>query len=309
MNIIVVSRGLSGPRTFNLRDRRVLVSLCLATAGVLVLFLGLGAALGAWLGRLPQSQQLERLQAAQAQQQTELALLREQAEAHMNGLALRLGELQAHAMRLNALGKRLVNMAGLEEGEFNFDQIPALGGPESGLKTPAMQIPSFDQALDNVQQRLEDQRHQLSVLERLLLNRELKDRQQPAGRPVKSGWLSSTYGHRIDPFKGTRAWHSGMDFAGQAGTEVLAVADGVVTWSGERYGYGNLVEVDHGNGYATRYAHNAENLVEVGQRVRKGQVLARMGDSGRATAPNVHFEVLNDGKPVNPYKFVKNIGG
>lgn len=309
MNIIVVSRGLSGPRTFNLRNPRVLRPLCLSLACVLLLMFGLGAAFGAWIGRLPQSHALEKLEAAQAGQEAELAALRERADSHMNGLALRLGELQAQAMRLNALGKRLVKMAGLEEGEFDFDQIPALGGPESGLSAPAMEIPGFHDALDGVDRRLHDQRQQLSVLEQLLLDRELKDRQQPAGRPVQSGWLSSTYGNRIDPFNGTRSWHSGMDFAGRAGTEVLAVAEGVVTWSGDRYGYGNLVEVDHGNGYATRYAHNQTNLVEVGQKVGKGQVLARMGDSGRATAPNVHFEVLHEGKTVNPYKFVRDIGG
>lgn len=309
MNIIVVSRRLSGPRTFNLRERRVLLPACLGLAAVLLAVMGLGAAAGTWLGRMPQTQELERLQAAQARQEAELAALRERADAHMNGLALRLGELQGHAMRLNALGRRLVKIAGLDEGEFDFDQIPALGGPESGLTLPAMEIPGFEDAVSQVDRRLSEQRQQLSVLERLLLNRELKDRQQPAGRPVKSGWLSSAYGNRIDPFTGKRAWHGGVDFAGQAGSEVLAVAEGVVTWSGQRYGYGNLVEVDHGNGFATRYGHNDANLVQVGERVRKGQVLARMGSTGRATAPNVHFEVLKEGRPVNPYGFVRDIGG
>jgi murein DD-endopeptidase MepM/ murein hydrolase activator NlpD len=139
----------------------------------------------------------------------------------------------------------------------------------------------------------------------LLLQRQLDSRQLPAGRPVDSGWMSSVYGQRPDPFSGKMGWHAGVDFAGHAGVDILAVADGVVSWSGSRYGYGELVEVDHGNGYRTRYAHNQENLVAIGARVRKGDVIARMGSSGRATAPNVHFEVLLNGRHVNPAKYVR----
>jgi len=307
MNIIVVSQRLSGPRTFNLADRRVWLPLGAIAGGALLVVLGLGTALGAWLGRMPLVHQVQAMENTQAAQEAELAALREGTGAHMNGLALRLGELQAQTMRLNALGKRLVQMANLQDGEFNFDQVPALGGPDTGADAPALEIPGFDDALDAVGQRLADQRQQLSVLEQLLLNRKLKDRQEPAGRPVKSGWLSSTYGTRIDPFNGTRAFHSGMDFAGREGTDVLAVADGVVTWAGDRYGYGKMVEIDHGNGYSTRYAHNEDLTVHVGDRVHKGQVISHMGDTGRATAPNLHFEVLKDGKTVNPYKFVKKM--
>lgn len=307
MNIIVVSRRLSRPRTLNLKDRRVWGPLAAVASGLTLVLVGLGLALGIWLGRLPQAAELERLQAAQELQAAELESVRESADAHMNGLALRLGEMQASVMRLNALGKRLVQMADLEGGEFDFDQVPALGGPEAPVSAPAMEIPGFAGAVGDLEQKLKNQKRQLSVLEQLMINRQLKVRQQPAGRPVDSGWLSSTYGTRIDPFTGHKAWHSGMDFAGRAGSEVRSVADGVVTWSGDRHGYGQMIEVDHGNGYATRYAHNSENLVQVGERVHKGQVVARMGDSGRATAPNVHFEVLQDGKTVNPYRFVKNM--
>lgn len=307
MNIIVVSRKLSSPRTLNLNDRRVWGPLAAAGSGFVLVVMGIGLALGIWLGRLPQAAELEELERAQSRQAAQLEAVREAADAHMNGLALRLGEMQASVMRLNALGQRLVKMADLDAGEFDFDQIPALGGPESAIVAPAMEIPGFSNALEDMEAQLEHQEQQLSVLERLMANREIEDRQQPAGRPVDSGWLSSAYGTRIDPFTGNKAWHSGMDFAGRAGTEVRSVADGVVTWSGERHGYGQLVEVDHGNGYATRYAHNSDNLVDVGERVRKGQAVARMGETGRATAPNVHFEVLEQGKTVNPYRFVQNM--
>jgi murein DD-endopeptidase MepM/ murein hydrolase activator NlpD len=122
---------------------------------------------------------------------------------------------------------------------------------------------------------------------------------------VSSGWISSYFGKRTDPFTGKPANHTGMDFAGKLGDEVVAVGDGVVTWSADRYGYGIMVEVNHGNGYFTRYAHNAENLVAVGDEVKKGQAVALMGKTGRATGPNLHFEVLKNGRRVNPVNFIR----
>jgi murein DD-endopeptidase MepM/ murein hydrolase activator NlpD len=117
--------------------------------------------------------------------------------------------------------------------------------------------------------------------------------------------MSSTYGYRSDPFNGRRSFHGGMDFAGAAGTDVLAVASGVVIWSGERHGYGHLIEIDHGNGLTTRYGHNQKNLVAVGETVKKGQPIALMGSTGRSTAPHVHLEVLQDGRRLNPGQYVR----
>jgi murein DD-endopeptidase MepM/ murein hydrolase activator NlpD len=167
-----------------------------------------------------------------------------------------------------------------------------------------MQINGVVGALDVLDDHLADRDRQLTVLEDLLLNRKLRDEVRPEGRPVTSGYVSSQFGSRTDPFTGRRAFHKGVDFAGREGAEVVAVASGVVIWSGERYGYGQLVEVNHGNGYVTRYAHNVDNLVAVGDTVRRGQVIARMGDTGRATGPNLHFEVLLNDEPVNPLTYV-----
>ncbi|MDZ7645149.1 MAG: M23 family metallopeptidase [Woeseiaceae bacterium] len=153
--------------------------------------------------------------------------------------------------------------------------------------------------------QLDSREAQLGVLESVILNQNLNDRVHPQGRPVKSGWMSSYFGRRTDPFTGKPATHRGVDFAGKEGAEILAVADGVVTWSSKRYGYGQMVEINHGNGYATRYAHNSENLVAVGEEVRKGQTVALMGDTGRATGPNLHFEVLHRGQRVNPVNFIR----
>jgi murein DD-endopeptidase MepM/ murein hydrolase activator NlpD len=157
---------------------------------------------------------------------------------------------------------------------------------------------AFDDQLDN-------REAQLGVLESVLMGQNLKDRVYPQGRPVGSGWISSYFGKRTDPFTGKPANHTGIDFAGKLGDPVAAVADGVVTWSADRYGYGIMVEINHGNGYSTRYAHNAENLVVVGDEVKKGQAVAHMGETGRATGPNLHFEVLKDGRRVNPVNFIR----
>jgi murein DD-endopeptidase MepM/ murein hydrolase activator NlpD len=227
-------------------------------------------------------------------------------QQNLDALSLRIGQMNAHVVRLDALGTRLTQMAGLKDGEFDFTSAPSLGGPEEPLtSTEAMQIGGVVSALETLDHQLADRGRQLTVLEDLLLNRKLRDEVRPDGRPVTAGYVSSQFGSRTDPFTGRRAFHKGVDFAGREGAEVVAVASGVVIWSGERYGYGQLVEINHGNGYVTRYAHNVDNLVAVGDTVRRGQVIARMGDTGRATGPNLHFEVLLNDRPVDPLTYVQ----
>jgi murein DD-endopeptidase MepM/ murein hydrolase activator NlpD len=183
---------------------------------------------------------------------------------------------------------------------------PALGGPEEPVATGSnVAVPEIVESMQSLGDQLNDREAQLGVLESVLMGQNLKDRVYPRGRPVNSGWISSYFGKRTDPFTGKPANHTGIDFAGKLGDPVVAVADGVVSWSADRYGYGVMVEVNHGNGYSTRYAHNAENLVVVGDEVKKGQAVARMGDSGRATGPNLHFEVLKNGRRVNPVNFIR----
>lgn len=228
------------------------------------------------------------------------------AEASLNALALRVGQLQAGVTRLEALGSRLARMAELPEGEFDFEVMPGLGGPEPE-STLATEVPDFLEALQALSRQLEDRAEKLTALESLLMTRNLQAQIMPAGRPVRSGWVSSGFGMRADPVSGRREFHSGMDFAGRPGSDVLSVAAGVVTFADSRPGYGKLVEINHGNGYVTRYSHNRENLVSVGDKVDKGQVIALLGQTGRATGPHVHFEVIQDGKLVNPRKFIETI--
>jgi murein DD-endopeptidase MepM/ murein hydrolase activator NlpD len=239
------------------------------------------------------------------QQQVVLDATREAVVQNLDALALRLGQMNARVLRLDALGQRLTQMAGLDDGEFDFSSLPSLGGPEEPLAIADVdQASGLLTALDQLGAQLEDRQQQLNVLEDFLLNRKLRDEVHPEGRPVMSGYISSMFGSRTDPFTGRAAFHKGVDFAGREGSEVVAVASGVVIWSGDRYGYGQMVEVNHGNGYVTRYAHNSENLVAVGDTVKRGQTIAVMGSTGRATGPNLHFEVLRDGRVVNPLSYV-----
>ena len=239
-----------------------------------------------------------------AAQREDLARIEQDVDDQVAALATRVGRMQAQLIRLDALGKQLTEVAKLKRGEFDFDQPPALGGPETGPgEGPA--VPALDSMLDTMDAQIDDRRRQLTALQNLIMTRELARQIVPGGRPVESGYISSLYGKRTDPFDGNQASHLGLDFAGAAGTRVLAVADGIVSHTGSDGGYGRLVEVTHGNGYVTRYAHNAKLLVKPGQTVKRGDPIALMGSTGRSTGTYVHFEVLRDGKPMNPLSFVR----
>ena len=237
-------------------------------------------------------------------QQAEVAAARRDAQADIDALTLRLGNMQGQMLRLNALGERLVEQGDLDKDEFDFDAVPAVGGPGDELEMQSVPLADFLSMLDMLDSEMQDREQKLSVLESLLMSRSLRERVMPSGRPIAEGWLSSKYGKRNDPFTGKQDFHKGLDFAGKKGSEVIAVGDGVVSWAGKRTGYGNLIEVNHGNGYSTRYGHNQRHLVDVGEKVKKGQQIALMGSTGRSTGPHVHFEVLHNGKTVNPSKYI-----
>ena len=223
----------------------------------------------------------------------------------VDALAIRLGKLQARLVRLDALGGRLVDIASLDASELDFSAAPALGGPSSLGTSVAYTVPDFVAELERLARQLDDRAPKLSAIESALMTAKLHAEVSPSGRPVHKGRLSSHFGWRTDPVTGKRSFHEGLDFAGRREAEILAVASGVVVWAGHRGGYGKVVEIYHGNGYATRYAHNHKNRVKVGHTVKKGQTIAELGSSGHATGPHVHFEVLHDNKPVNPLEFVE----
>jgi murein DD-endopeptidase MepM/ murein hydrolase activator NlpD len=236
-------------------------------------------------------------------QQSGITRLREASLSGLDALTLRLGRMQAQMLRLDTLGARLVTLADLDASEFDFDIAPPVGGPQA-VTAPATTVADFLGLLEELDASVTDREEKLEVLEQLLLERHLNERIIPSGRAVEKGLLSSKYGKRIDPFTGRQEQHKGIDVAAREGADILAVGDGVVTWSGERSGYGNLVEIDHGNGYVTRYGHSKQRLVEVGDTVRKGQVIALMGSTGRSTGPHVHIEVLHNNKHVDPAKYL-----
>ena len=251
------------------------------------------------------SAEVSRLQDKVASQDSAIEDTRRAAQREVNALAARVAELQAEANRLNALGERLTQLGELGDGEFDFKEPIALGGVGPVEDMP---VGGLVADMDTVQGQLTASGGQLSVLEALLFDRQLERSSVPSRSPVASSYITSNYGHRSDPFRGGRAFHRGIDFRARHGDPVMAVADGVVSYSGWRSGYGNVVEVDHGNGYVTRYAHNTRNSVRVGDLVRSGQEVAKAGSTGRSTGTHVHFEVWENGRVLNPRQFLADAG-
>lgn len=306
MNVVIFGKGFGKPRQLNLSG----ASAWLVAVSFAAIVSAAGFAGGYWYSTLTGSGVSQSAVASLADELTEqrehIATIRQANEDTLDALAIRIAQMNARVIRLDALGRRLTDMADLEDGEFDFDSAPALGGPEEPVASGSnVAVPEVVDAMTVLDYQLDNRESQLWVLESVLMNQNLNDRVYPQGRPVNSGWISSYFGKRTDPFTGKPANHTGIDFAGKLGAQVLAVADGVVTWSADRYGYGVMVEINHGNGYSTRYAHNSENLVEVGDEVKKGQAVALMGETGRATGPNLHFEVLKNGRRVNPVNFIR----
>lgn len=292
----------------DLRRPRVVTGLAMAALAVAVGGFLLGALVAPVLAERSAVAQAREWTAQLAQQRQAIAAARGVLGEQVGALATRVGQMHARLMRLDALGKRLTEAADLDRGEFDFDSAPALGGPESsaaaGADGAGPDLPGMDAMLDSLSATIDDRSRQLEALETLILSRELARQIVPGGRPVESGYISSRYGNRPDPFNGKSAFHAGIDFAGAPGTRVLVVADGVVSFAGRDRNYGKLIEVTHGNGYVTRYAHNSTLLVEAGQTVRRGDALALMGSTGRSTGTHLHFEVLREGRHVNPMSFV-----
>ncbi|MFK8067120.1 MAG: M23 family metallopeptidase [Gammaproteobacteria bacterium] len=231
-----------------------------------------------------------------------------EAQENLNALAMKLGGIQAKVTRLEAASIRLTSLAGVKTGEFNYEESPAIGGILDPVNQREFSVPDFIQSLENLSDKVDVHKHKLNMLESIILVGQLENASVPSGNPVADGWISSGFGERTDPLSGKHDLHRGLDFAGQEGTHIYAVADGVVTWSGKQTGFGNVVEIDHGYGYVTRYAHNKENIVSVGDKVIKGNTIALMGSTGRSTGTHVHFEVEHNGKLVNPRHYLKPQG-
>lgn len=305
MKIIIVSRQHGVSRSFTLGGwTRALFSVCL---------LGMPAALGAlgysWLvehdgGERVSAESLSAWENELEGQKKQVELTQQHTKAQLAALTIRMGELQGRLVRLDALGERLTHIAQLDQGEFDFSGLPAVGGPETAASNETYAAPDFLAVVDQLSHQINDRQQQLEVLESLLVKREIEDEVFIAGKPVKKGWMSSRFGRRTDPFTGNVAFHRGVDFSVKEGTEIITVAAGVVTRATKYSDYGYMVEINHGSGYTTRYAHNKANLVKVGDVVKKGQVIALVGSTGRSTGPHVHFEVYKHGRAIDPSTYI-----
>ena len=304
MNVILLSKRDGRARQLDLARPLTLTAL----SALVFAFLGSAFAIGVQLGRGNHERVVvadtTRFGTLLAEQKKQIADLKQQVQLRVDAMAMRLGEVNAHVIRLDALGKRLTEMADIDSREFNFERDPPRGGPEGDGEGMSAQIPDLSAMLAQLEQRVDLRESQLSALENVILARELHQEIHPEGRPVAKGFISSYFGERADPFDGLEAFHKGVDFAGSVGSPVTAVAAGVVTWAGERAGYGKLVEINHGDGFTTRYGHNERTLVSVGQTVKRGESVALMGSTGRSTGPHVHFEVLRNGRQVDPLSFI-----
>ena len=307
MQIILVSHARKLPKTLDLADRRLRWKLFSALAVAVLGCVSIGVVLALTVAS-PRDRALAEIRDLQQQikqQHAQLGGVREDAQRGLDALAVKLGQLQAQSTRLNALGERLVQVGKLDDGEFNFDQSPAIGGVEDVGGSAYALPPALDSSINQLASQLDTQQAQLSALQSLLLDARIESNLKPTGMPVP-GYISSYFGARPDPFDGHSARHTGIDISTPFGTPVHAVAEGMVTFAGARSGYGNVVEIDHGNGYMTRYAHNSVLDVHPGQHVQVGDVIAQAGSTGRSTGSHVHFEVWYGGRVVNPLAFVRN---
>lgn len=288
MNMIFLGRKQGRPLQFHL-TRRVL-----AVAGGILMSLSMLMGAAAWW-----------LTANLVRDSTEATVTADQRQQEaLQAMSLRMADIQARMMRIDALGAHLAEQARLKGEIYDFSSKPPMGGPEQPVALPSSQAGQMDRNLSSLNQTLQWRESQLVALDNALQNlRETGIHLD--NMPVHDGYITSQFGYRPDPLTGRTAFHGGIDFAGNEGSDVFAVADGVVTWAGPRTGYGNLVEVRHGGGWFTRYAHARAVAVKVGDVVGKDQRVAYMGSTGRSTGTHLHYEVLRDGRQVDPASFLR----
>jgi murein DD-endopeptidase MepM/ murein hydrolase activator NlpD len=301
MNIIIVSKFFRTPKKVSFDDPKVAT----ITGVVVFLLLAMVFALGMLSRGIdgPAKAEISRLQTQLDQQTRNLNKAKADAQIEINAIAARVGELQVQANRLNALGGRLTQDGKLTDGEFNFDKLPGAGGNETVEDVKSKDLLSDLSAL---QVEFDRSGRQLSVLEAMMFDQHLEMSRTPSHMPG-DGYITSGFGGRSDPFTGGHAMHKGIDLDANVGDVVKSAADGIVSFVGVKNGYGNVVEVDHGNGYSTLYAHNSALVVKVGDLVRAGQQVAKAGSTGRSTGAHIHFEVHENGVAVNPLPFLESI--
>ena len=236
-------------------------------------------------------------------QSQEVAAVQKISDAQKRAVGRQLAEMQARLWRMEALASRIQESADLAVQDIDLTEPTAQGGPTTQTED-LLSWPKLDDQLAELRSLISTRDSQLNLIDDIMINQRREESTRIAGRPILQGWMSSPFGKRVDPISGVPAWHQGMDFAGPKGSEVVAVASGLVIYAGRKDGYGKLVEVSHGEGFITRYGHHQELVVNVGDVVKKGDVVGLMGSTGRSTGPHVHFEVLRNGRAIDPANFV-----
>ena len=303
MHIIVVSSSLANTRSLTLTGTHLLAG-ALATAAAVI-----GLAAGLLYLAVPRAAQLklpmlESALASVQEQQTRKSesFLRE----NINAMAIKIGQMQAQLVRLDALGERVSALAGLRPGEFRFGETPGRGGTlPTSMHSQNLSMGDISRQADTLSHLMDSRGDDLGILETALFDARSRKRLLPTVMPVDSTWSASSFGRRIDPFTGEYAMHEGIDFIADVGTPIFAAATGVVVFAKYHPQYGNLVEIDHGNDFVTRYAHASHIFVKLGQVVQRGTKIAEVGTTGRSTGPHLHFEVRYRGVAQNPAKFLR----
>jgi len=302
MDIILVSNRLEQARSFKLSKPQILFLgllfvMMVVSLSVLLNYFSLRYAV------THNSPYLHSLLAAVQEEQTKRT--QSYVRESLNTMAARVGEMQAKLLRLDTLGERLSKLAGLDPKEFMFEQTPARGGPSPEQEAKPLSYVELTEQLDALGGNLDDRSDKLGVLESHLFLDYAKQQFVPTSLPVETRWFSSNFGWRIDPFTGFSTFHEGIDFMSPTGRPIRAAGAGVVVYSAKHPQYGNMVEIDHGNGLVTRYAHASQLDVAVGDVVVIGQKVAEVGSTGRSTGPHLHFEVRVRGAAVNPNKYLQ----
>lgn len=302
MHLILVSDRLTTAKSITLTPRHMMAGLVLLVAAMLMvssLFSYLTVRFAAEL-RLPVLTDLLRSVTAEEARRSAMA-----ARENVNAMAVKLGEMQAQLIHLGTLGERLAGAAGVKVQDIRSGQgkLDGRGGPL--IRAQAMTTEDLRHAVDALSQAVESQADSMSLIEAQMLEERIRKNLLPTSLPVEAAWNASTYGWRIDPFTGQRAMHEGVDFPALVGEKIRAAAAGIVLSAETHPEYGKLVEVDHGQGLTTRYAHASKLLVREGEFVKRGQIIAEVGNTGRSTGPHLHFEVRINGAPQNPDRFLR----
>ena len=308
MNIIFVSGATARARTLTLDWRHW----TMGGIGLAILFLAFTLLFNYLTLRYAAAIKHPLLQAiVLADQRQEAQKAQEVIHGHLSAMAVKLGELQAQMLRIDGLGERLAKLAGLKPQELTMAPLDSSsagrGGPAPTM-TRELSVDEFSALLAQLSRQVNERSDQLGVLEALLVNDSANKKFLPTLSPIEDGWFSSNFGWRLDPFTGEKSFHEGIDFPAEVGTPIEAAASGKVVYAEVHPAYGKMLEIDHGNGLVTRYAHCSSLSVKEGDLVVRGQRVGTVGSTGRSTGPHLHFEVRLNGAPQNPARFLQPTG-